>query len=146
MAQKINSISELKRALQNSASQALKMTQDEMFKVIQKFLSEYYHEPVFGDSSISKQYDRLYKMFNNIIKTDIVTSGNSISCSVEVDRNYLKYTGQEIGEYTNTKTHNGTVSSDVQIWNDAIEALGGKSGIMKLLKSNLKKCGVPIIN
>ena len=31
-------------------------------------------------------------------------------------------------------------------WNDAIEELGGRSGIMNLMKANLKKCGVPIIN
>ena len=72
MAQTIRSMSELKRVFQNRASFALKMTRDEIFKVFQKHISEYYSEPVFGGSSIPKVYDRLYKMLNSLIKTDVI--------------------------------------------------------------------------
>lgn len=152
MAQLIKGVSELKRILQNRASYALKLTRDEMFKVFQKHISEYYHEPVFGGSSIPKQYDRLYKMLNSIVKTDIIMSGNSISCSVEVDRDYLNYTypegatGREVWEWANDNTHGGTVDGKLKVWNDALDELGNREGIIKLMKNNLKKCGVPIIN
>lgn len=152
MAQMVRSMSELKRVLQNRASQALKMTRDEMFKVFQKHITEYYHEPVFHGSSIPKQYERLYKMLNSLVKTEVIQSGNEISCKVEVDQDYLNYeypegaTGREVWEWANDMTHGGTVQGKLKVWNDAIDELGGRSGIMRLMKNNLKKCGVPIIN
>lgn len=152
MAYVIKNINELKRILQNRAYQALKMTRDEMYKVFQESLSEYYHEPVFNGSSTPKQYDRLYKMLNSIVKTDIVTSGNSLSCSVEVNRDYLNYTypggatGREVWEWANANTHGGTVGGNLEVWNNAIDKLGGRNGIMNLMKKNLKRCGIPIIN
>lgn len=154
MAQMIKSISELKRVLQNRASQALKMTRDEMFKVFQKHINEYYTEKVFmgGTSAIPAMYDRTYKLLNSLIKTDVAQSGYEISCSVEIDQDYLNFTykegatGLEVATYANTQSHGGTVSGDIEIWNDAIEELGGQDGIIKLMENNLKKCGVPIIN
>ena len=152
MAYVIKNMTELKRILQNRISQALRMTRDEMFKVFQESLSEYYHEPVFSGSSIPKQYDRLYKMLNSIIKTDVVMSGNSFSCTVEVNRDYLNYTypggatGREVWEWANANTHGGTVEGNLEVWNNAINRLGGRSGIIRLMKNNLKKCGIPIIN
>lgn len=144
----------VKKLLQNRASQAVKMTINEMFKVFQKKINEYYSERVFngGTSSIPEIYDRTYKLLNSLIKTDIIQSGNEISCKIMLDENYLNYTykkgatGLDVATYANAKTHGGSVGGDIEIWNDAIEELGGKEGIMKLLKSNLKKCGVPIIN
>lgn len=147
-------MSELKRILQNRASQALKMTRDEMFKVFQKHINEYYSEKVFsgGTSAIPMMYDRTYKLLNSLIKTDVVQSGYEISCKVEIDQDYLNYTykegatGLEVATYANTQLHGGTVSGDIEIWNDAIEELGGRDGIMRLMKNNLKKCGIPIVN
>ena len=152
MAQVISGISELKRILQNRTSYALKSTRNEIFKVFQKHIVEYYHEPVFDGSSIPKRYDRLYKLLNSIIKTDIIISGNSISCTVEIDRDYLNYTypegatGQEVWEWANANTHGGTVEGNLKVWNDALDELGGREGIMRLMKNNLIKYGIPIIN
>ena len=132
-------------------SQALKMTQAEIYKAFQESLSEYYHEPVFGGSSIPKQYERLYKMLNSIVKTDIIKSGDGFSCTVEVDRDYLGYnyqggaTGQEGWEWANANTHGGTIRGNLKVWDNAIDCLGGEQGIINLMKQNLKKCGVPIV-
>lgn len=154
MAQIVKGMSELKKILQKKASQALEMTRDEMFKVFQKHINEYYSEKVFkGDTSaIPAMYENTYKLLNGLIKTDIVQSGLEFSCKVQLDKDYLNYiyeknaNGLDIATYANTKTLGGTIKVDIGIWNDAIEELGGKSGIMKLLKSNLKKYDIPITN
>lgn len=154
MAQRVRTISELKRVVQNRASQAVKITRDEMFKIFQKHINEYYSEKVFkgGTSEIPAMYDRTYKLLNSLIKTDVVQSGWEISCKVQIDEDYLSYTyekgatGLDVVKWANDNLHGGTIKGDVEIWNDAIEELGGKSGILSLLKTNLKKCGVPIIN
>lgn len=93
MATVIRSMSDLTKIIESRIQQALKMTQQEIFEVIQQHITEYYKEPVFrnGTSAIPMLYDRSYKLLNSLIKTDIAKSGETISCSVEIDPNYLDY-------------------------------------------------------
>ena len=153
MARLVRSMTEIERALKNRMSQALKMTRDEVYKAIQESLTRYYHESVFEGSSMPKMYERLYHFLNSVIKTNVEIVGNNISCTVEVDRGYLSQpyavggaTGQEIWEWANAKTHGGTVKGNLEVWNDAIDSLGGEKGILNIMKQNLIKCGIPIIN
>lgn len=148
----IKNPNDLIKILDARVSLALKMTQDTIFKCFQITLNDYYHEPIFDGGSIPKQYERTYKFLNSMIKTEIVKSGNSFSCTVEVDTDYLNYnysgeaTGKDVWDYANARTHGGTMWGNIEVWNDTIEMLGGRDGIMKLMKNNLKKCGVPITN
>lgn len=141
---------ELMKILSARISLALQMTQNAIYKIFQESLSEYYHEPVFNGSSIPEKYDRLYKMLNSIVKTDIVNTGNGFSCTVEVNRDYLGYTypggatGQKVWEWANDKTHGGNVEGNLKVWDNAIDKLGGESGIINLMKQSLRKCGVPV--
>lgn len=147
----IKNLNDLIKIFDARVSQALKMTQSEIYKAFQESLLEYYHEPVFGGNSIPKQYERLYKMLNSIVKTDIIKSGNGFSCTVEVDRDYLGCTypggatGQEVWEWANANTHGGTIEGNLKVWDNAIDYLGGEQGIINLMKQNLKKCGVPVV-
>ena len=131
--------------------QALEATRDEIYKAMYASLEEYYSEPVFDGGSVPKHYERIYKMLNSIIKTDIVRSGNSFSCTIEADPDYLGYkysggaTGQDVLEWANAKTHGGTVKGDLEVWNDVIENFGGEQGIIALIKGNLKKFGVSVL-
>ena len=107
MTQKIKSMSELKKILQNRATQALKLTRDEMFKVFQKHIDEYYSEKVFrgGTSAIPAMYNRTYKLLNSLIKTDVVQTGYEIACKVQLDEDYLKLRA----EHLNYKENNPLV-------------------------------------
>ena len=152
MAQVIRSMNDLNKILESRIKQALKMTQDEIFKVLQKHITEYYKEPVFrdGTSAIPMIYDRTYKMLNSLIKTDIVKNGNTLSCTVEIDPDYLNYkyiggmSGLDIMLSAEQAFHGWAIEGDIQIWGDALTELGLKPGILYLMKSNLKKCGVPV--
>lgn len=152
MAQTVRSFTELERILKNRMSQALKMTRDEVYKSIQESLTEYYHEPVFNGSSTPQAYERLYHFLNSVIKTNVEIVGNNVSCTVEVDRGYLSHpyrvggaTGQEIWEWANAKTHGGTVKGNLEVWNEAINNLGGEKGILNIMKQNLIRCGIPVM-
>lgn len=144
----------LTKILDVRVSLALKKAQDVIFKAFQTTLNEYYHEPVFrgGTSSIPKEYKRLYKFLNSMIKTEITKSGGEFRCTIEVNPDYLKYiypdgdtTGREVWDYANEKTHGGTVKGEIRVWNDTIERLGGREGIVSLMTEKLKKCGVPVV-
>ncbi len=152
MAQVIKSMSDLTKIIESRIQQALKMTQQEIFEVIQQHITDYYHEPVFrnGTSAIPMLYDRTYKLLNSLIKTDIIKSGGVISCSVEIDPNYLDYqymggaSGLDVMLSANEQFHGWSIEGDMRIWDDALAELGLKPGILYIMKSNLKKCGVPV--
>jgi len=152
MAQVIKTMSDLVKILESRIKQALKMTQQEIFKVFQEHITDYYKEPVFrnGTSAIPMMYDRTYKMLNSLIKTDIVKNGNTLSCAVEIDPNYLNYrymggmSGVDVMLSSEQAFHGWSVEGDMRIWSDSLEELGLKPGILYLMKNNLKKCGVPV--
>lgn len=148
----IKSMSDLTRILELRIQQALKMTQQEIFEVIQQHITDYYKEPVFrnGTSAIPMLYDRSYKLLNSLIKTDIAKSGGTISCSVEIDPNYLNYqymggaSGLDVMLSAEQAFHGWSVEGDIRIWLDSLSELGLEPGILYIMKSNLKKCGVPV--
>lgn len=152
MATVIRSMSDLTKVIESRIQQALKMTQQEIFEVIQQHITDYYKEPVFrnGTSAIPMLYDRTYKLLNSLIKTDIVKSNGTISCSVEIAPNYLNYqymggaSGLDIMLSAEQSFHGWSVEGDMRIWSDSLAELGLESGIKYLMKKNLRKCKVPI--
>lgn len=152
MATIIRSMSDLTKIIESRIQQALKMTQQEIFEVIQQHITDYYKEPVFknGTSAIPLLYDRTYKLLNSFIKTSIIKSGGTISCSVQIDPNYMNYkymggaSGLDVVLSADQRFHGWSVSGDIQIWHDSLEELGLKPGILYIMKNNLKKCGVPV--
>lgn len=152
MATVIKSMSDLTKIIESRIQQALKMTQQEIFEVIQQHITDYYKEPVFrnGTSAIPMMYDRTYKMFNSLIRTDIIKSGGTISCSVEIDPNYLDYqymggaSGLDVMLSAEQAFHGWSVEGDMRIWSDSLAELGLEPGIKYLMKKNLKKCGMPV--
>ena len=148
----IKLINDLTKILESRIQQALKMTQQEIFEVIQQHITDYYKEPVFrnGTSAIPMLYDRSYKLLNSLIKTDIVKSGGTISCAVEIDPNYLNYryiggaSGLDVMLSSEQAFHGWSIEGDIRIWSDSLAELGLKPGIEYIMKKNLKKCGVPV--
>ena len=152
MATVIKSMSDLTKILESRIQQALKMTQQEIFEIVQQHITDYYKEPVFrnGTSAIPMLYDRTYRLLNSLIKTDIVKTNGTISCSVEIDPDYLNYqymggiSGLDVMLSAEQAFHGWSVEGDMRIWSDSLAELGLKPGILYLIKTNLKKCGVPV--
>ena len=148
----LNGKNDLLKIMQGRVAQALKFTQNEIFKVIQQHIVDYYEEPVFknGTSALPFLYDRTYKMLNSLIKTDIKIVGYEIFCTVEVDPNYLDYeymggtSGLDVWLSANEQFHGWSIEGDIRVWDDAMVELGLEKGILYIMKTNLKKCGVPI--
>lgn len=138
----------------SKASEAIRLTQDEIYEVIQRKIDDYYKEEVFRGRKSNEPlvYERTYTFLNSLIKTDISVNNNTISCSVEIDENFLKYkypgsnssggfqaTGLDVVNWANEELHGGNVEGNIKIWKDAISELGGEAGIKKRLEKNLRK-------
>ena len=152
MATVIRSMNDLTKILESRIQQALKMTQQEIFKVIQEHITDYYKEPVFrnGTSAIPMLYSRTNKLLNSLIKTGIKKNDGTISCTVEIDPNYLNYryiggaSGLDVMLSSEQAFHGWSIESDMRIWSDSLAELGLRPGIIYIMKTNLKKCGVPV--
>lgn len=160
MAVVITGIKDLNKLFEQRASFAIKQTQKIVGDCIQESIDEYYREKVFDDgkSCIPAIYERTYKLLNSLVKTEVVCSGNVISCEVKISEDYLNYrypgtygwnglsaTGRDILEWNETNgSHGGTVGGDWKIWTQAMNALGGNAGIIAIFIDKLRKCGIPI--
>lgn len=160
MATTITSISQLKKILEQKVQQALMLTQEEIYAAIQYRLSQYYEEPVFDEPDRDEPdiYKRTNKFLGSLIKTQIVKTGKGLGCSVGLDKDYIKYqypgnpswdknvpaTGLQVASWANDGLHGGNISGDISFWDDAIEELGGKQGILNIMKRNLKRVGIPV--
>lgn len=161
----INNMKELEKAIQGRLSLALKFTQQEIYKVIQENIKNYYEEKVFYDrttgnmSAIPSVYDRTYQFLNSLIKTDVVIKNGSVSCSVMIDTDSLDYIqdGNVVVDMINRGYHadkslnDGTYETPRNIyakshfWDDSLQQLGGYNGILEIMKKNCKRVGLPII-
>ena len=156
----IKSIKDLNKILEQRATMAMKMAQKDIGECIQESINEYYEERVFrgGTSCIPEVYDRTYKLLNSMVKTEIVKSGNTLSCKVGISDDYLNYkypgtngwdgvdaTGRDVLDWNNADgSHGGSVDGDWKIWDEAMRTLGGETGIMAIFISKLKKCGIKV--
>ena len=147
MATVIKSLSDLTKILETRIQKALEMTQDEIWETIQEHIDAYY------DEYDPRRYRRSFIFqTESLIKTKVTKDGNRLSCTVEIDPNYLHYTypggymtGLGVINLANQRSHGGVYDDDFgKFWDDAIEELGLKPGILYIMKKNLQKCGVPV--
>ena len=153
---------QLDKLFEQRAKMALKATQTIVSECIQESINDYYREKVFDDgkSNIPEVYQRTYRLLNSLIKTNIIKVGNGYQCEVKIDEDYLNYqypgnpnwsgnipaTGRDILEWNNEDgSHGKTVKGNWKIWEQAMTTLGGRQGIMIILKDNLCKYGLKVI-
>ena len=164
----IKNIVQLQKAVEARVQKALQLTQNEIYAVVQKHIEAFYQAEDFQHgnkwNNVPLFYQRTNKFLESLIKTQVVRVGNGLSCSVQLDEDYLDYeypgnpnwkhnvpaTGLDVVTWANDSshqhTHGYTVSSrtDVAWWSDAMEELGGRQGVLNIMKKNLKAVGVPI--
>ncbi len=169
----ITSIAQLQKAIEARVQKALQLTQNEIYAVVKKHLVAFYQAKDFPHgwsegniewTNVPAVYQRTNTFLESLIKTQVVRVGNSLACSVQLDEDYLKYeypgnpdwegnvpaTGLDVAIWANDSAHNFTHGyivgsrTGVAWWSDAMEELGGRIGILNIMKKNLKAVGVPI--
>ena len=166
MATTIKSMNDLTKILESRIVKALELTKKEIFKVISQKIFDYYEEPVFAtkknpDPSEPEYYKRGQadrSLMDSLTASHITKNGNLYEFTVGWDKDYLTFrypvgfgnsqyngiTGLQVLQAFDSGSHGYTVSGSHNYFQEAIEELGGKEGILKKYKDNLKKCGVPV--
>lgn len=164
MAIVIRSMSDLTKIIESRIIKALELTRDEIFKVVSQKVFDYYEEPVFAtkrnpDPTEPEYYNRTHKLMESLTASHVTKNRNSYEFTVGWDDDYLTFrysggfgnskyngiTGLQVLNAFDSKTHGYTVPSSHNYFQEAIQELGGREGIKNKFKSNLKKCGVPVL-
>ena len=151
---------QLRKILQSYVASALEKTQKEIYDVIQESINEYYREYA------PKYCDRTYKFLNSLVKPKVEIDGDTITCEVKLDEEYLRYhypgsgfendypaTGLDVASWANRDVpgvgnHGYTVDAgrDIGFWDEGLQTLGGEIGIIRILVNNLEKRGLKVAN
>ena len=147
------SIDALKSYILTKNYNAIKIAQERIYLIINRFVKEYYSEfdPTF--------YERTYQLFRSLVKTNVVMSGDKVVAEVYFDLDALDYHMKKINgvEVPNKNwseektlheamvggTHGGyKAPKNTEIWNESLSVL--KREAYHILKKSLIDAGVPV--
>lgn len=151
---------ELEHFLMKHSRQALMKAQDEVYRVVKKWIGKFYKDytPEF--------YDRTAQLFGSLMESRIVQDGKGYKAEVYFDLDKLRYskypwqegnppTGEQVFEAATQGLHGAIGDAgggyqfryvegrkDVSIWNDPIQELDAKA--IDILVDMLRAEGIPV--
>lgn len=160
---------ELEAFLLKKCQKALAKTQEKVYKILEKFLNDFYKDytPGYytdwdGTEKFYHGYDRTYRLLQSLVKSEVIPSKNGYEAQVYFDYNYLnsRYpdgnqpSGEEVMAAASKGLH-GAIGEDywyfqgktgVGVWDggsrNPIKELDTKA--IKMLVDMLKAEGIPI--
>ena len=158
----IQNMKDLEKVVNKYIIKALELTRDEIFEVVSRKVSDYYNEEVFEHEprDMPDFYQRTGNLMESLSATHITSNGNGYEFRVGWDSEYLQFrypkgfgkskyngiTGLQVLQAFNSGTHGYTVSGSHNYFQEALDELGGESGIINRFKTNCKRVGLNITN
>lgn len=139
----ISNINELQKALQPVMMGAVNCLADQVYKVLNYFLNDYYK----GWTPTS--YQRTEDFLRSAVKTEAKMIGNKCVASVYIDYasmdNYVKATGYEVATWANTGLHGGlSVNHKPHVWSDTMDNTINNGSLLKTAIAYLKSKGFSV--
>lgn len=140
MAIHINNMNELEKALQPVLMGMVNKMADEVYKMLNYFLKDYY------TGWTPKSYQRTKDFLYSAVKTEAKMVGNTCVASVYIDyesmNNYVNATGYQIATWANTGLHGGlSVNHKPHVWDDTIDNTINNGSLLKAAIAYLKSKG-----
>lgn len=150
--------SEMENYIKSKMQVALVKTQDKIHEVIEKYIAQFY-----GEWS-PEYYERTYQLFNSLVRTECVSTGNGYTISVYLDADRMNHSKKFINmegrifsganqgwdektilstAATGAKSHGGWVSG-TKIWTDPMKNELSKKQMIATLKKMLIEAGLPV--
>lgn len=147
---------ELKRFLMKKCTEAVANTERKVYEEFAGNLNQFYTEYK------PKEYIRTGALFNSLESTGVIRSGNQHMSRVEAevgfntpqyehgwmllqsgDYDWSSWSDEEVLDVVmQSSLPHGGYEDGTAIWTESMKSLGGKNGIKKLLKQELKKQGL----
>lgn len=155
---------ELEKFMLNKCQSALAKTQEKVYRIIDRFLNDFYNDydpstyvDLDGQERHKKKYYiRTYQLLHSLVKSEIIQSKNGYEAKVYFDYDNLKYldgnqpSGLQVMEAAAQGLH-GAIGENFQyvegrtgvgIWNDPIKKLDAEA--INILVNMLKAEGIPV--
>lgn len=138
---------QLKEFLLKKCKNALIKSQEQVYQIIDRFIKEFYAE--FSP----EMYERTYQLFQSLVKSDIIKTGNGYEAKVYFDLSSIDYTtgsrpsGEQVMQAAEWGRHGamGLAVADFKgtsIWHEPLEILNAEA--INILKKMLIAEGIPI--
>lgn len=163
-----DSLDAVERYISSKCGVAIKLAQERVYQVIDRFVKEYY-----GEFS-PEVYERTYQLYQSLVKTDVKQSGNGWVAEVYFDSGLLNYSSKGLhkhpvsGGYMNPYNHvvtndgvfknpkgsgeatlaaaahgsHGGYKSGTAIWDAPMKILDKEA--LNMLKKALIDAGIPV--
>lgn len=143
MAIHINNMDDLERALKPMLLDMVNQLADEVYKVLNYFLYDYYT----GWSPQS--YERTMAFLHSAIKTDAKYVGGKCVASVYIDyksmNEYVNVTGFQVATWANEGLHGGiSVKHKPHVWNDTMDNTINNGSLLKEAVRYLRSKGFTV--
>ena len=158
----IQNMKDLEKVVNKYIIKALELTRDTIFEILSQKVLDYYSEDVFTHEpyDIPDFYQRTGNLMESLSATHITSNGSGYEFRVGWDSEYLQFhypkgfgkskyngiTGLQVLQAFDSGTHGYTVQGDHNYWTEALDELGGESGIINRFKTNCKRVGLNITN
>lgn len=153
----IVNIRQLEYEIESRLVEALNLTKEEIYNIVHKKALEYYSEPVFDDpdSTTPNVYKRTNRLANSL-RRSVESDGNGYLLKVGWENDYLGFrypsfsstgmfpSGFQVLQWFNSSSHGGIVPGSHNFWDEAINEMGGETGIIGIFKKNLRAVGLNV--
>lgn len=165
-------IEEIKQDIIRKSESAIRVMQEKVYSIIDRFVKEYYAEYTPGDAhkqlekynaslgkftfASSYTYERTYQLYQSLVKSRVTRSGNGFKAEVYFDADRLDYyfklvNGEQVHNkgWSEEKTlesaahgYHGGQIAGTAIWDEPIAILDQQAN--EMLKKELIKAGIPL--
>ena len=147
---------QLKTFVLNKCKTAVIMAQERVYKIIERFMQEYY-----SDYS-PELYERTYQLYRSLVKSEVISSANGFEAKVYFDLSSINYvtgaspSAEQVWQAASTGHHgavgvsNGVAlkfvagNSGVILWNEQYQ-MQVQADAIEILKNMLIAEGIPIV-
>ena len=144
MAQHINNMDELEKALMPTMLKMVDIMATKVYETLNYFLKEYY------DSYDPVSYRRQYDFLRSAVKVEPKIVRNKAVASVYIDYesldDYYNATGLQVTEWANQGLHGGLDTGDntPRVWDDTMDETVNNGELLRLAIQYLKSKGINV--
>lgn len=143
MAKHINSMNQLRKALQPVMVKMMAQLAERVYKTLNYYLSDYYTEWT-PDS-----YSRTEAFLRSAVKVDAYPDKGGVRACVYIDYDsmdsYVNATGYQVAQWADSGSHGGLfVNHKPHVWQDTMDNTISNGSLVELAVKYLRSQGIPV--
>lgn len=145
MAKHINSMNQLRKALQPVMVKMMDQLAERVYKTLNYYLSDYY------TGWTPDSYSRTEAFLRSAVKVDAYPDKGGVRACVYIDYDsmdsYVNATGYQVAQWADSGCHGGlSVNHKPHVWQDTMDNTISNGSLVELAVKYLRSQGIPVRN